>query len=166
MIQMLGLFDNPKDIEPVVEKLHSAGVSDKQVRILSDPSVICELIGCNPTNIIINYSIWGGIIGMGIYGLFGLAAALCQCNLMQFGTGYGVVTLLLSGLGGLFVGGFIGLLTGAGEADKKTHYYVQGLRLGGKVIAVQVEETAVEQMKKILVAGNGLEIKTLQGSSA
>lgn len=162
MIKVIGLFNQPDNIETAVANLQAAGLGEKQVHILSDSKSICELLDCNPINVILTYAMWGALIGVGIYGGFGITAALCQCNLMQFGIGYGIGTFLWTVLGGIFVGGFLGLLAGAGKADEKTHYYIEGLRRGGKVIALDVPEKAVEQVRHILEMSKALGIKIFE----
>ena len=162
MKSIIGLFSYESAVNPAVERLKDAGIAGDQISILSNPKTIDELFGCDPVCVIKNYTVWGILIGIGTYAIFGAAAALCQCNLMQYGQVYGIGTFLGAILAGAFVGGVIGVLVGAGEAEKDTHLYVQGVHLGGRVISIQVPDENVEPVKQILAEENVTGVKVLK----
>jgi len=166
MNSVIGFFDSEAAVNPTVEWLKQAGVDAERISVISNPNAIRKLLGCDPACVVRNYIAWGVALGVGIYAIFGLAAAMCQCNLMQFGQEYGIGAFFGAVLAGMFVGGFLGALVGAGEAEKNTHLYVQGIRLGGKVISVQVQEEEVEQVEHILTIQNASGVKALQPESA
>lgn len=113
-----------------------------------------------------NYAIMGAAISAGIYAIFGLVAAMCQCNLMQYGQGYGIGTLLGALLAGTFVGDVIGILVGMDETEKNSHLYVQGANLGDIVIAIRLFEADIERVKGILVNENALGVKLIKPEEA
>jgi hypothetical protein len=162
MRSIIGLILRESAVDTAVERLEEAGISEEQISILSNPKTINALLGCDPACVIKNYTVWGAVIGIGIYAIFGMAAAICQCNLMQYGQEYGIGAFLGAVLAGTFVGGIIGVLVGSGEAEKDTHLYVQGIRLGGKVISIQVLEGDVDHVKHILAMENVTGVKALQ----
>jgi len=160
MNSIIGLINRDMTVDPTLVQLKEAGIADERISVLSSPKAINSLIGCDPACVIVNYSVWGAAIGIGIYAVFGIAAALCQCVRMQFGIGYGIGAFIGAVLAGTLVGGVIGLLTGAAEAEKDTHLYLQGVRTGGKVISIQVPNEDVDRVKQILT-GNVLGVKVI-----
>lgn len=166
MQSMIGLLSGDSAVRPAVERLQNSGIARERIRLLSDPTSINKLLRCDPSCVIKNYAVWGAAIGMGTYAIFGLAAALCQCNLMHYGQEYGIGTILGALLAGTFIGGFIGLLVGVAESEKDSHLYVQGVRLGGQVIAIQVADEEVERVRQILTMVNAHGLKILQSAGA
>jgi hypothetical protein len=162
MRSIIGLFISEAVVEPTIVRLKEAGIAGEQISILSNPKTINALLGCDPACVIKNYTAWGVVIGIGVYAIFGAAAAICQCNLMQYGQVYGIGAFLGAVLAGTFVGGIIGVLVGAGEAEKDTHLYVQGIRTGGKVITIKVLDEDVDRIQYILAMENVTGVKVLQ----
>lgn len=161
---VIGLIGSEAAALSAVEKLKEAELSEAKINITANSKSVNELFGCDPACIVKNYAILGAAIGLGVYAVFGLAAALCQCNLMQFGQPYGFGALFGATLAGIFVGGGIGLMIGAGEAEKDTQRYVQGVRAGAKLISVQVPPEKAEQVKHLLVIQNVQDVLVLQPS--
>lgn len=161
MNSIIGLINRDTTIDPTLVRLKEAGVADERIGVLSSPKSINRLIGGDSAGVIVNYSVWGAAIGIGIYAVFGVAAALCQCVRMEYGIGYGIGTFIGAILAGTLVGGAIGVLAGAAEAEKDTHLYLQGVRTGGKVISIQVPNEDVDRVKQILTKGNVLGVKVI-----
>jgi len=162
MNAIIGLFSSEEAVYPTVERLKEAGVADERISILSNPSSINQLLGCNTVCVIKNYAVSGAAIGMGIYAIFGVAAALCECNFLQFGQEFGIGTFLGAALAGTFVGGFLGILAGVGKSEEDSRLYSEGVRTGGKIISIQVLESDAERVKNILVLENATGVKMLQ----
>lgn len=160
MKAIIGLFEDEQAAALAAHRLQLAGIAGEHVQIISNTKLVAKMLGCDLGCVIQNYTAWGAAIGMTIYGIFGLAAALCECGLMQFGREYGIGALIGALLAGALVGGGIGLLVGAGEAEKDTHYYQQGIRMGGKVISVQVSEDEMQRVSRLLELEQALGIKT------
>ncbi len=163
MKRVIGLFEREQAVSPAVERLKNAGIAGEEIQIVSNTNTVTELLGCDPACVIKNYTAWGVAIGVGIYAVFGLAAALCECGLMQFGREYGVGVFIGALLAGTLVGSAIGFLVGAGEAEKDTHLYVQGIRTGGKVIAIRVPDPDSDRVKNLLLMEHALGVKALLG---
>lgn len=161
METIVGLILSEATVDPTVERLKAAGIAGERISIVSNPKAINKLIGCDPACVIKNHAAIGIAIGVGIYAIFGAAAALCQCNLMQYGKEYGIGAFLGAVLAGAFVGAFIGILIGADKAEKNTHLYLQGTRSGGKVISIHVREEDAERVKRALAVENVRGVKSL-----
>jgi len=164
MQSMIGLLSDDSAVHPAVERLQSSGVAQERIHLLSDQASINKLLQCDPACMIKNYAFWGAAIGIGTYAIFGLAAALCQCDLMHYGQEYGIGTIVGAILVGAFVGGIIGLFVGVAESEKDSHLYVQGVRFGGRVISVQVRDEEVERVRQILTMENVHGLKIIQGA--
>ena len=162
MKTIIGLLESEAAIDTSILHLKQAGINEKRISLLSTPKAIHQLLGCDPVCVVKNYTFYGAAIGVAIYAIFGLLAAACQCNLLQYGQEYGIGTFLGSVLAGIFVGGFLGLLVGAGEAEKDSHLYVHGILAGEKMISVEVEEEGFQQILQLLSAENILGLKVIQ----
>ena len=103
---------------------------------------------------------------MAVYGIFGFFAGQCQCNLLQFGRVYGLGTFIGGVLAGAFVGGAIGCLIGIAELEENDRLYIQGVRIGGKVVLIQTENRNSEKVKHILEQehASGVKIFKRKGS--
>lgn len=163
---MIAYFNDITAVEPAVSRLNEAGISNDRIQVVSNPDSVSRLLGCDPICMIGNYAVMGAAISVGIYLVFGMAAALCQCNLMQFGLGYGIGTFLGAILAGTFVGGVIGLLVGADRAERDSHLYVQGTRSGGKVVFIRLSDRDNDRVKEILQQENALGVRLVQQGEA
>jgi hypothetical protein len=166
MDSIVGLIGSESAVVPTVKRLEEAGITAARISITANPQQINQLFGCDPACVIKNYTARGAVIGLGIYAIFGMAAAMCQCNLMEFGQAYGIMAFVGAILAGTFVGGGIGLLVGAGEAEKDTQVYLKGVRLGGKVISVQVMAEEAERVRQILRTQKIMDVQVLHPKGA
>ncbi len=162
MNSIIGLMGSDAELSTAVELLRDARISEEYIQVISQPSAINRLFGCDPACVIKNYTFLGTALGIITYAFFGAAAALCQCNLLHFGKEYGAGALLGGLLAGTLVGGFLGLLFGAGVAEKDTQYYQQGIREGGKVISVLVKNDEIEIVREILARQHVMGFRILQ----
>jgi hypothetical protein len=161
MKPVIGLFGREVDSSLVINRLKAAGIAEDKVRLLTQEGAIRKLLECEPSGLVSRYTALGAFFGIAIYGIFGLVASFCQCNLLHFGHNFGIATILGLTLGGIFVGGIIGCLIGAAESEKDSHLYVQGARIGGRVIVVQTGEEDFENVKRILEQANVSGVKLL-----
>jgi hypothetical protein len=161
MRPIIGLLKSEAIVDSTIVRIKEAGLSGERISIISNPKTINSLLGCGQACVIKDYTGLGAAIGIGIYAIFGLAAALCECNVMHYGQEYGAVVFIGSLLAGTLVGAIIGVLVGAGEAEKDTHFYVQGIRLGGRVLCIEVDDEDAERVKHILAMENVRGVKAL-----
>lgn len=150
MKTVIGLIAHGIDSAQPVQKLAQTGFLGDRVSIVGGEKAVREILGCEPACLVARYAAWGGAIGAAIYGVFAVFAALCQCNLLQYGQAYGVGTFVGGILAGAFVGAVLGAMAGAAEYEKDSQFYIQGIRLGDQVIAVQAGEDEIENVKLIL----------------
>jgi hypothetical protein len=162
MKPVIGLFWHEADISLAVKRLLEAGFSEDKISILTQESAIRRILGCKPVDMVSKYAAWGAFFGITIYGIFGLVAGWCQCNLFSLGQAYGIGAFLGVILGGAFVGGFLGCIAGVAESEKDSHLYVQGARLGGRVIVVQANEEESARVTNILEQQKASGVKSFE----
>lgn len=161
MKTVIGVVPVNADTDQPVQKLSETGISKDRVSVITQENEIKQLINCEPAQKIGQYAALGATIGVAIYGIFGLFAAMCQCNLLQFGKVYGIGTLIGGILAGALVGGFLGALVGVANLEKDECFYIQAIRLGSKVIAVQAGEGEIERVKRVLKRENATGIRAV-----
>jgi hypothetical protein len=161
MKPIIGLFRREDETSFSVNRLREAGYAEDKVGILTQESTIRELLGCEPTCVVSRYAAWGISLGIVIYAIFGMVAGWCQCNLLGFGQVYGIFTILAVLLAGAIIGAILGSIVGIAEFEKNSHLYVQGARLGGRVIVVQASDEDAERVKRILEQANASGVKAL-----
>lgn len=166
MKSIIGLLDNEAAVHPTVERLKEAGIDEERIAILANSKTINRILDVDPMRVIQKHALWGTGIGVATYAVCGLLAAFCECRLMNYGQIYGIFAFLGAVLAGTIIGGFLGIAVGAGEAEKDTHLYIQGVSFGGKVIAVQVAEAEAERVQDVLTKENVLGLKMLQTKRA
>lgn len=150
MKTVIGLIKRGVDPAQPLQKLKETGFAGNQVAVIREEKVVRKLLGCEPACVITRYAAWGAVIGVVIYGVFAAFAAMCQCNLLQYGQAYGIGTFVGGILAGGFVGAALGAMAGAAEYEKDSQFYVQGLRMGDQMIAVEAIEEEIENVKLIL----------------
>jgi hypothetical protein len=161
MRSIIALFRDEDEVARSTQKLKEAGLPDDKISVLTQGSAIRKLLGCEPTCVVTRYALWGASLGIAAYAISALLAGLCQCNLLHFGQAYGIGTFLGGILAGAFVGGGLGCMVGAAEFEKDSHLYVQGARMGGRVIVIQVSEEESDSVKLILQQEKASGVKTL-----
>jgi hypothetical protein len=161
MKTIIGLVGSSVDIAQPIHRLQDSGITDDRVSVISQEKAVRKLLGCEPSCVVMRYAAWGAAIGIAIYGIFAVFAALCQCGLMQYGRAYGIGTFLGGVLAGAFVGVVLGALVGMAEFEKDTHLYVQGVRMGDQVIVVQASETEIETVRAVLLQERASGVKAV-----
>lgn len=150
MNTIIGLLPSQSDPISEIEKLVDTGIPEEDVSVLTQEKAIREILGCDPICTIRYYAIWGALIGGAIYSVFGALAAWCECNLFGFDQTNGLLTLMGGVLAGGFVGGVLGAIIGLGKSEENTHLYTQGARMGNRVIVLRTESGNVEKAKTML----------------
>lgn len=150
MNTIIGLLPSQSDPISEIEKLVDTGIPEEDVSVLTQEKAIREILGCDPICTIRYYAIWGALIGGAIYSVFGILAAWCECNLFGFDQANGLLTLMGGVLAGGFVGGVLGAIIGLGKSEENTHLYTQGARMGNRVIVLRTESGNVEKAKTML----------------
>ena len=150
MSTIIGLLPAQHEVNSEVERLVETGIPAESILVLAQEKAIREILGCEPICTIRYYAIWGALLVGAIYGVFGIVAAWCECNLLGFNQPSGMLTLIGGVLAGGFVGGILGAIIGLGESEKNTHLYLQGARMGRKILVLQTAKGDVEKAKTTL----------------
>jgi len=162
MNSIIALFWYDVDSARSIQRLKEVGFVDDRISTLINESAIWKLLDPEPVGVVTRYATWGAAIEIAIYGIFGALVGWCQCNLLSFGRPYGIVAFLGAILAGAFVGGFLGCFMGVAQREADNHLYIQGTRLGGRVVIVQASEQDVERANLILEQENASGGKVLQ----
>lgn len=162
MSKIIGILPSQFDISTEVEGLVEFGLSSEDIQILTKENSIQKALGCNPICTVKYYAVGGALLIGAIYGIFGVVAAWCECNLLSFDQPFGYLTLIGGVLAGGLVGGILGAMLGLGESEKHSHLYVQEARLGATVVLVNTMLEKAEQTGEFMRKGGFIGIKTLQ----
>jgi hypothetical protein len=130
--------------------------------ILGDGRTVWERLGGDQDHIVAKYAAWGGLIGLAIYGPFGLTASMCECMLFDYNPTIGIGILLAFMAAGTIFGAFIGSFVGAGELGNITHLYTEGVRRGGALVVVQTTDDLASSAMSILRQEHALGVKAYQ----
>ena len=159
MKTVIALFWRDEDVQSSLQRLESAGFARDSV---DTPRCISrQRLAGNVGHPKARYTGLGAIIGIVIFGTFGLAAALAGCNLFGYGNTYGIATLMgFVAVGGL-VGALLALWIGINALERDTHLYIQGINLGGKLVTVHTADEQITKATEILRDGNGVGVAVL-----
>ncbi len=97
----------------------------------------------------------GAAIGTVIGGGAGLLAGIGAIAIPGVGpvVAAGWLVALLAGAGvGAAAGGLLGSLTGAGVAEEEAHVYAEGVRRGGSLVTVRMDEAEMPRVEQIMAA--------------
>src|SRR4029077_1829266 len=136
------LYDSYDEAEKVVRDLHDAGVPAEDVSIVAsnvsgrhtDPEAASRGASGAATGAGIGAILGGGaglLAGIGALAIPGIGPVVAAGWLMSALAGAGVAGA---------AGGLLGALTAAGVSVDTAHVYAEGVRRGGGVVAVRVDE--------------------------
>lgn len=148
------LFDSHDDALAAVRDLEAAGFSHSDIGIAAGN--VDNQYGTTPvvdehqakSGAGVGATV-GGVVGGGA----GLAAALGALAIPGFGpvVAAGILVATLTGVGaGAAAGGLIGSLTGLGVSEKEAHVYAEGIRRGGSLVTVKIDESRELEARTIL----------------
>jgi hypothetical protein len=148
------LFDNHDDALSAVRDLETAGFSHSDIGIAAGNAdnrygtapVVDEHEAKSGAGV-------GATVGTVVGGGAGLAAALGALAIPGFGpvVAAGLLVATLTGAGaGAAAGGLIGSLTGLGVSEKEAHVYAEGIRRGGSLVTVKIDDSRELEARAIL----------------
>ncbi len=150
MKTVIGLFNRVEDAESSIRHLDDAGFSPRNLTMLRSLPALWGHMGCRPATFMLKDFGVGVAYGMAVGGLFGVLAAVGQLTI-GFGEATAIRTLVEYILiWGFFVGGILGLLYGAGEAEQETRQFIRGILRGGVIVAIPVDETNQTKVQEIV----------------
>jgi hypothetical protein len=145
MRTVIGLYPSRQDLNEQVQKIEDAGFRKDALEVISEEKSVKCLLGCEPNRIIAKYASLGALIGTGIYGVFFIVAAWCDCNLYPISQLVATEIVLAGVLAGAIFGGIIGVFIGLAEYEKDTHLYTQGMNFGKKLFVLQADDDDAER---------------------
>jgi hypothetical protein len=158
---VIGLVWDDENTQDAVRELKKAGLAENSISLLTHHSAVRELLGANQGHVVATYALWGALLGIAAFAPFGVAASICECNLLHYNPGFGVGILIAFVAIGVGFGAFMGCFVGFGEVERGTHLYCQGLRLGGKVVVVRASDELVAKTVSTLQQDTVVGVKTL-----
>ncbi len=129
MKTITGLFDDYTDASAAVSALESAGVSSKDISIVSNNADNRHADKSNAAE--------GAGTGAGIGAAVG-----------------GAVGAVAGAVAGGATGGIIGAMTGSGVSEEDAHVYAEGVRRGGSLVTAKVDDALVPEAEAILQRSN------------
>lgn len=148
------LFDSHDDALAAVRDLEAAGFSHADIGIAAGNAdnrygttpVVDEHEAKSGAGV-------GATAGTVVGGGAGLAAALGALAIPGFGpvVAAGILVATITGAGaGAVAGGLIGSLTGLGVTEKEAHVYAEGMRRGGSLVTVKIDDVRELEARTIL----------------
>ncbi len=151
------LFDNHDDAVATVHALEAAGFGHDHVSVVANNAdtryqtttgAHADDVGATGTGATAGTIFGGGLgllAGIGSLAIPGVGPVVAAGWLVATLTGAGVGAVVGGGAGGL-----VGSLTHAGVSEDDAHVYAEGVRRGGSLVTVQVDEARATEAEGIL----------------
>lgn len=152
MNTVIGLLSNEQNINRELNLLDRAGFAEDDVQVITLDREVEKLLNHEKYGLVAEYAGWGAFLGA-IFTVFAFVAAWCECNFLHHSLNFSFEIIPVGLLVGGFIGGFLGLISGIADSENEINPYIQEVRRGGKVIAVQVDEEETEKAKQVLHNG-------------
>jgi hypothetical protein len=155
MKTVVGLFDDYNQAKNAALEIERAGISHNDISILANNETEQHV----RRDAIDTHSSMGHAVtkdagvGAEIGGVLGLLAGISTVAVPGLGflAGAGWLAGMFAGAGiGAIAGGLVGVLTHVGVPARDAAYYAEGIRRGGTLIAVRVEDNAASNIARIL----------------
>jgi len=154
---LTGLFDSYEDAEGAVRDLEAAGIFHDQISLVANRSTAGDRVKVKEGNEAGPGAGAGAAVGALVGGAGGVLAGLGMLAIPGVGpvvaAGWLVATAV-GAVGGAVVGGagggLIGAMIGNGVPEEDAHVYAEGVRRGGTLVTVRVEEAMVPTAEAIL----------------
>jgi MFS family permease len=165
MKTVIGYLEPGEAPEAALHSLEGAGIPGERVDVLGKEAQVRTLLDIDPARAIARAAGLGALAGVGVYFLFALLAAWCQCNLLNFALAYGIEAFAGGILAGGLIGGVLGGIWGLAQLEDRCHLYIQGVRIGGAVLVARAEPGAVSTVTRALERAGLQGVRTLQGNA-
>jgi len=154
---LTALFDSYEGAEGTVRDLEAAGISHDQISILANRGAAGDRVKVKEGNETGPGAGTGAAVGAVVGGAGGVLAGLGMLAIPGVGpvvaAGW-LVSAAVGAVGGAAVGGagggLIGAMIGNGVPEQDAHVYAEGVRRGGTLVTVRVEEAMVPTAEAIL----------------
>jgi hypothetical protein len=147
------LFDDYDDAAEAVRRLKQAGIPGADISLLSGSERHRSAARSDADDDTGSDTGKGAAIGGAIGGGAGLLAGLGMLAIPGLGpvVAAGWLASTLAGLAaGAATGGLVGALVGAGLSENEAHAYAEGIRRGGTMVSVRVDEALAHRAIDIL----------------
>lgn len=159
---VVGLFDDANDAHGAVQDLMAAGYTKDRISLVAtDPNGEYQkyavdaggnLSGEGAASGLVYGTLTGGLIGL----LIGAGAILVGPAVLVAGPFAG---LIAGAAAGAATGGFLGGLIGMGIPKEHAEYYAEGIRRGGTLVTITVEEGETERVRDLLDRDGAVDIE-------
>ena len=150
MNTVVGLLWSEEGVQSSIRRLKELGVDEDAITVVSQDTAVRDLLGADQGHPVARYALWGALLGIAVYGPFGVGASLCECSLLRFGPGFGIGILLAFIAIGTTFGAFLGCFFGVDRAEQGRHLYCRGVELGAHLIAVRADDELAAKTMSIL----------------
>jgi hypothetical protein len=159
MKTVIGLFEERASAEAVASFAHNSGIGDAKVKMLDSSSSPADLVEPGPRQMTVKGIRGFTILGVIIFALFGLGAAVTTVRWLAPAIGASpaeaqaaavAITVVFIVIG-LFSGLFMGWVKGRSDADNTIQEFRDAINHGAVALVVQTDKHAkliAEEMKK------------------
>lgn len=174
MQTVIGLFEDVEIADAAVEALLESNIQEESVSVIAREDIVEdvapdlvdeEVQGKNIGQRAGEGALGGGAVG----GLLGLLVGVGAISIPGVGPAFAagsIATAIGMAAGGAAVGTATGTLIGAmlglGVEEERAHAYAEGLKRGGILVLVEVEESQAADARDIFDRAGALEIKELR----
>jgi PRC-barrel domain len=155
------LFDDYDDAAKAVQRLEDAGISYRDISVVSNAAGKSHIIPLGTTDDAAAGAGAGATVGAALGGGAGLLAGLGLVTIPGLAPMIAAGWLAAGAAGltaGAAAGGLVGLLVGAGVSDEDAHVYSEGLSRGGALVIVRIETGRDEDARAILAQSRAVDI--------
>jgi uncharacterized membrane protein len=155
------LFDDYEDAVVAVSRLKQAGIADAQMSVVSGSDKHRSASRSDADNDTASDAGKGAAIGGAIGGGAGLLAGLGMLAIPGLGpvVAAGWLASTLAGLAaGATTGGLVGALVDTGLSENQAHAYAEGIRRGGTMVSVRVDDALAGEALNILDDGGTVDM--------
>ncbi len=147
------MYDNYADARTVVTDLEQTGIPHSDISLVANSDAHGRYAGTNPEEKSIGSgagtgALAGGVLGGGAGLLAGIGALAIPGVGPVVAAGWLIATLAGAGVGAAS-GGLVGSLTGAGLSRDEAHVYSEGVKRGGSLVTVRVDEADAARVESI-----------------
>jgi len=164
MKTVVGLYDYLSEARDTIDDLVAAGVDRNNISLLmTDPDQrYSDAIEGDNGEQVAEATAEGAAVGGVVGGLAGLLLGLGMFTVPGLGfiVAAGPIVATLTGAGvGALAGGLIGALVGWGIPEEEAGYYAEGVRRGGKLVAVKADENRVDAISDIMNRHDPIDVR-------
>lgn len=158
---VIALFDRYEDAARGVRALEEGGIAYRDISLVANEGSARQVIPMGTTDDASTGAGTGLAVGSALGGGAGLLAGLGLVAIPGLGPMIAAGWLAATAAGaaaGAAAGGIIGALTGAGLSDEDAHVYAEGLRRGGTLVTVRVDDEQEQTARAILGASRAVDV--------